>query len=599
MKKYLSLFVILLAATFFVQAQTITVHLSGTVLRDSTNAPVNDHEVIIQADSNAYNFTFYATRHTNPNGFYDCTISNVPSYGTPVSFIVQTKNCDSTWLEKYFVGTVTYDTVNFTICNGFGACQAAFTWSADTMSPNAMVYFYDQSTPVGLISSWYWNFGDPSSGTNNISTLQNPSHLYSVPGTYTACLTIVTDSNSCTSIVCHEIYAGNTECHASYIYSVDSTNSLRLHFVDTSTPQNAITSRLWNFGDPGSGIADTSSHFDPWHVFTNPGVYYVCLWIWTNTGCTSTYCDSIAVGTNSTSNLNGTAYLGESLYVDHGLAELMKVDSGVATVVNSQEFGDSSGMYWFNGVLPGNYYIRVSLLPSSEYYGQYVPTYYINAVNWNNAILIELGQPENPYNIHMCHANGYSSGNGNISGTITQSGKYNGNGTPAANVEVLLMDVPGNILAFTMTNSSGEFSFTEMAMGTYKVYPEMILKTTTPTTVVLDAAHPGANVVFTITGGSISGIHDEAIQPDFTISAIYPNPVSDLASFTIHTLSPAGITLAVYTITGELVKEYSFPLHAGSNKLTIPASDLGNGLYYIKVERQDGSVFVKKFIVAR
>ena len=92
MKKYLSLFVILLAATFSIQAQTITVHLSGTVLRDSTNAPVNDHEVIIQADSNAYNFTFYATRHTNPNGFYDCTIPNVPSYGTPVSFIVQTKD---------------------------------------------------------------------------------------------------------------------------------------------------------------------------------------------------------------------------------------------------------------------------------------------------------------------------------------------------------------------------------------------------------------------------------------------------------------------------------------------------------------------------
>ena len=71
MKKFLSLLIIVLVAMVSIQAQTITVHLSGTVLRDSTHAPVNNHEVIIQADSNAYGFTFYATRYTNPNGFYD------------------------------------------------------------------------------------------------------------------------------------------------------------------------------------------------------------------------------------------------------------------------------------------------------------------------------------------------------------------------------------------------------------------------------------------------------------------------------------------------------------------------------------------------
>lgn len=32
---------------------------------------------------------------------------------------------------------------------------------------------------------WYWNFGDPASGASNTSTIRNPQHTFSAPGTYT------------------------------------------------------------------------------------------------------------------------------------------------------------------------------------------------------------------------------------------------------------------------------------------------------------------------------------------------------------------------------------------------------------------------------
>ena len=38
-------------------------------------------------------------------------------------------------------------------------------------------------------TSWSWNFGDPNSGSANTSTLQNPTHTYNDPGTYTVTLT--------------------------------------------------------------------------------------------------------------------------------------------------------------------------------------------------------------------------------------------------------------------------------------------------------------------------------------------------------------------------------------------------------------------------
>jgi len=36
---------------------------------------------------------------------------------------------------------------------------------------------------------WDWNFGDPASGALNVSTLRNPTHIFSAPGTYTVMYT--------------------------------------------------------------------------------------------------------------------------------------------------------------------------------------------------------------------------------------------------------------------------------------------------------------------------------------------------------------------------------------------------------------------------
>jgi PKD repeat protein len=58
-------------------------------------------------------------------------------------------------------------------------------FNADPTSGNAPLHvnFTDEST--GTIISWNWTFGD---GTN--SSIQNPSHIYTKPGTYTVSLTI-------------------------------------------------------------------------------------------------------------------------------------------------------------------------------------------------------------------------------------------------------------------------------------------------------------------------------------------------------------------------------------------------------------------------
>lgn len=57
---------------------------------------------------------------------------------------------------------------------------ANFTFSC---SGNRTVSFYDSSSLCS--TSLSWNFGDPASGANNTSTLKDPVHVFSAPGSYT------------------------------------------------------------------------------------------------------------------------------------------------------------------------------------------------------------------------------------------------------------------------------------------------------------------------------------------------------------------------------------------------------------------------------
>jgi len=58
--------------------------------------------------------------------------------------------------------------------------------------------FTDQSTHTGsTITSWAWNFGDPSSGNDNISNLQNPTHIFAAAGAYPVTL-IIQSTGGCT-----------------------------------------------------------------------------------------------------------------------------------------------------------------------------------------------------------------------------------------------------------------------------------------------------------------------------------------------------------------------------------------------------------------
>ncbi len=74
--------------------------------------------------------------------------------------------------------------------SGFSSNPTASDYSyADTCIASATQFtsIYDQQVPIDGVA---WDFGDPGSGAGNTSTLENPQHTFSGPGTYTVRLIV-------------------------------------------------------------------------------------------------------------------------------------------------------------------------------------------------------------------------------------------------------------------------------------------------------------------------------------------------------------------------------------------------------------------------
>lgn len=101
-------------------------------------------------------------------------------------------------------------------CQANPACSAYFDYS---ISPTAMGYNVDFDNQSGQANTTYqWFFGDGGS-----SLLENPSHLYTIPGDYAACLTITDTVINCTSTYCRVIKAKPPVCVDSSVINPNPT----------------------------------------------------------------------------------------------------------------------------------------------------------------------------------------------------------------------------------------------------------------------------------------------------------------------------------------------------------------------------------------
>jgi PKD repeat protein len=137
------------------------------------------------------------------------------------------------------------------------------------------VAFTDQSS--GNPTSWRWDFGDGAT-----STIQNPTHTYAAPGTYTVSLTAtnVAGSNTATRT---DLVTSTPPSPPTADFSASPTSGgapLDVTFSDQSSGDP--TGWSWDFGDGASSTAQ-----NPLHTYSSPGSYTVSLTV-TNPGGSDT-----------------------------------------------------------------------------------------------------------------------------------------------------------------------------------------------------------------------------------------------------------------------------------------------------------------------
>ncbi|HEY8402749.1 MAG TPA: PKD domain-containing protein [Cytophagaceae bacterium] len=155
---------------------------------------------------------------------------------------------------------------------------ADFT-TANTCSDDVVSFTNTSTISTGTFKS-LWRFGD---GSTSDST--NGTHVYSVPDTYTVDL-IVTSNKGCADTITKPVTI--EEKPEARIHFVKGCPGVPISFVDTSVISQPYT-RLWNFGDPGSGPLNTSTASHPTHIYNASGTYTVNLYIEiTATGCKDT-----------------------------------------------------------------------------------------------------------------------------------------------------------------------------------------------------------------------------------------------------------------------------------------------------------------------
>lgn len=117
------------------------------------------------------------------------------------------------------------------------------------------------NTTTGPQNTYNWDFDDNSSA----STLQNPSHDFSGPGSYDVMLTVTENTHSCTESITKTVTVKPNPT-VDFSFSAIQCEQQAVTFTDNSTLSgNTIASRFWDWDD---GTNSTTSNQTQDHTFT-------------------------------------------------------------------------------------------------------------------------------------------------------------------------------------------------------------------------------------------------------------------------------------------------------------------------------------------
>ena len=244
------------------------------------------HDEEIQAGATTFNII------TNDSAFIALTVNNeiiATGYGSGATPVVIT-------IPSQTAGTqvmVTVTKQNFfryqdNVPVTYGQLITNFSANVTDLCPGTGVNFTDES--AGSPASWVWTF---DGGTPGTATVKNPSNIvYSAPGDYSVKLVISRSANSDSTTktayihVYHQPTADFTTSNASCIDQATIFSDL------SNANGGTITDWLWDFGDGSAGATSQN----PSHTYTSGDTFNVTLQVKNNGTCDNQVTEQVIVG---------------------------------------------------------------------------------------------------------------------------------------------------------------------------------------------------------------------------------------------------------------------------------------------------------------
>ncbi len=241
---------------------------------------------------------FFDNCTSGPNGtqyswsFGDGTNNTVTNaehhYDQPGTYTV----CLTAYWQNCVDSTCTTITVGTT-----DPCVGLVAEFTSTTTPNG-TFFSNGTTGTGFQTSFFWDFGDGQTSND-----AQPFHTYSSPGTYEACLQVLSIFelaggvvHTCLDTVCHVVVIGTTDPCAGFDAAMTWDGGASNTVLFAGTTNLPADGYVWYFGDGTEGYDQTTSH-----AYSASGTYEVCFaaYIWssqTQDTCWTEACQTITVG---------------------------------------------------------------------------------------------------------------------------------------------------------------------------------------------------------------------------------------------------------------------------------------------------------------
>jgi PKD repeat protein len=234
-------------------------------------------------------------------------------------------------------GAVSSDVVTIQVSSTSGELTADASANQTTANPGELVVFdgVGSSAPDGFVESYEWDFGDGTTATGDLV-----NHSYGSTGTYTATLTVTSDSGeTATDTVEVSIEANGppTTSISANRTSAKVDEAIALDGSGSSDADGSITSYEWDFGD-----GTTATGPDATHRYASAGEYTVTLTTQDNDGATSSDTVTVSVAENQPPSASATANR-TSAKVDEAVAFDGSASSDSDGTITSYEWAFDDG----------------------------------------------------------------------------------------------------------------------------------------------------------------------------------------------------------------------------------------------------------------